>query len=80
MCINGVGGTILLLQNDKWIVSELKEEHSLGLMSWLNIILYLNILLEARAQCETDNASKVSTLWNTPEWIFITFAKDGCLA
>ena len=37
-------------------------------------------LPESRASCETDNANKVSVLLNTPEWLFITFTKDGCLA
>ena len=32
MCLNGVGGTILLLQNNKWIVSELKDGNCLGLI------------------------------------------------
>ena len=124
MCLNEVGGTILLSQNNKWIVFELKERNYLGLMSWLNIICTLTwhhnfhnsneqntsklkieqahkkpdqlnelqilsassftssilALPESRALCETDNANKVSTLLNTPEWLFMTFTKDGCFA
>ena len=40
LCLDGYGGTVLLLQNNKWIVYESKEGNYLSLMSWLKIILY----------------------------------------
>ena len=35
------------------------------------------VLLESRASDETENPNKVP---ESPEWLFITFTKDGCLA
>ena len=41
---------------------------------------YILVLPESRAPCEIDNTNKVSILLNTPDWLFMTFTKDGCLA
>ena len=55
MCLNGVGGAILLLQNNEWIVSELKEGNYLGLMSWesLFIIQSHKIIIQCRKLSST---------------------------
>ena len=59
-----------------------KPDHLNGLqiLSASSFTSSIFVLPESRAPCQTDNASMVSTLLNTSEWLFMTFTKDGCLA
>ena len=57
-------------------------DHLIGLqiLSASSFTSSILVLPESRAKYETDNANKVSILLNTPESLFMTFTRDGCLA
>ena len=59
-----------------------KPDHlnGLQLLSASSFTTSILVLPESRALCETDIDNEVSTLLITPEWLFMTFEKDGYFA